>query len=75
MRTKLNIWLMAALVFGLGMSVTSCKDNDDEKTEAEKEQEAQEKTSKFWNIVELLVSVGDKSILRAHHTSNALTRT
>ena len=25
----LNLWLMAALVCGLSMSVTSCKDDDD----------------------------------------------
>ena len=50
---------MAAVVLGLGMSVTSCKDDDDEKSEAQKEQEAQVKTSNFWSVVGQLVSVDD----------------
>ena len=56
----LNIWLLAALVFGLGMSVTSCKDDsDDGKTEEQKQEEAQEKASKFWDVVANLVSIDD----------------
>ena len=30
MKRTLNLWLMAALVCGLGLSVTSCKDDDDD---------------------------------------------
>ena len=57
----LNMMLLAALVFGLGMSVTSCKDDNDSdgKSEEQKEQEAQEKASKFWDVVAQLVSVDD----------------
>ena len=55
-----NILLLAATIFGLGMSVTSCKDdNEENKSEEQKEQEAQEKASKFWNVVGQLVSVDD----------------
>ena len=56
----LNMMLLAALVFGLGMSVTSCKDNEnDGKTEEQKQEEAQQKASKFWDVVGQLVSVDD----------------
>ena len=62
-KKALNIWLMAALACGLGMSVSSCSDDDEPinepKTEAEKEQEAQQKASKFWSVVGQLVSVDD----------------
>ena len=55
-----NWMLAAALMFGLGMSVTSCKDDDDEqKSEEQKEKEAQEKASNFWSVVGQLVSVDD----------------
>ena len=50
MSKKLFNWmLMAAVVLGLGMSVTSCKDDDDDdkKTEEQKAQEAQEKADRF----------------------------
>ena len=30
MKKLMNFWLMAALVCGLGLSVTSCKDDDDD---------------------------------------------
>ena len=61
MKKILNFWLLAALVFGLGMSVTSCKDDDkdDGKTEEQKQEEAQEKASKFWDVMAQLVSVDD----------------
>ena len=56
----LNMMLLAALVFGLGMSVTSCKDNEnDGKTEEQKQEEAQQKATKFWDVVAQLVSVDD----------------
>ena len=55
----LNWMLLAALVFGLGMSVTSCKDDDDNKSEEQKAEEAHEKAVNFWNVVGQLVSVDD----------------
>ena len=59
MNKKVFNWmLMAALTIGLGWNVTSCSD-DDEKSEAQKEQEAQEKASAFWSVVGQLVSVDD----------------
>ena len=61
MKTKRTIQflLLAALVFGLGMSVTSCKDDDDNKSEEQKAEEAHEKAVNFWNVVGQLVSVDD----------------
>ncbi|MBR4897161.1 MAG: hypothetical protein IKZ48_00005, partial [Prevotella sp.] len=60
MKSKINIWLLATLVFGLGMSVTSCKDDDDNgKTKEQKQEEAQAKASKFWDVVANLVSIDD----------------
>ena len=56
----LNMMLLPALVFGLGMSVTSCKDDEnDGKTEEQKQEEAQQKATKFWDVVAQLVSVDD----------------
>ena len=55
----IRCWLIATLLCGISLNVTSCKDNDDEKTEAEKEQEAQEMASNFWSVVGQLVSVDD----------------
>ena len=56
----LNWMLMAAMIFGLGMSVTSCKDDDDDnKSEERKAEEAHEKAVNFWNVVGQLVSVDD----------------
>ena len=59
MKIKLNIWLMAALIFGLGITVTSCSDDDDESIEERQEREARQKASNFWNVVGQLVSVDD----------------
>ena len=54
----IKFWLIATLLCGI--TVTSCKDdNEENKSEAQKEQEAQEKASKFWNVVGQLVSVDD----------------
>ena len=56
----LNLWLMAALVCGLGLSVTSCKDDDDDnKSEEQQQQEQEERASKFWSVVGQLVSSDD----------------
>ena len=60
MNKKVFNWMLAAaLVFGLGMSVTSCSDDDDNTSEERKEQEAQQKASHFWDVVGQLVSVDD----------------
>ncbi len=58
MKKFFNIWLMAALILGLGMSVTSCND-DDNMTEEQKQEKAHEKASAFWDVVAQLVSVDD----------------
>ena len=59
-KKALNIWLMAALACGLSISVTSCKDDDDEPQKEEPtEQEVQQKAAKFWSVVGQLVSVDD----------------
>ena len=61
MNKKVFNWMLAAaLVFGLSITVTSCKDDDDEPNREEPtEQEAQQKASKFWSVVGQLVSVDD----------------
>ena len=50
--------LMAALVCGFSLCVISCSDDDDNsgKSEEQKEQEAHQKASKFWDVVGQLVS-------------------
>ena len=61
MKKKLiNFWLLAALMCGLGLSVTSCKDDDDDnKSEEQQQQEQEERASKFWSVVGQLVSSDD----------------
>ena len=60
MKKLMNFWLMAALVCGLGLSVTSCKDDDDDNKSEEQQQQEQEQTaSKFWSVVGQLVSTDD----------------
>ena len=58
-KNKFNWMLAAAVVCGLSLSVTSCSDDDDNTSEVQKEQEAQQKAAKFWNVVGQLVSVDD----------------
>jgi hypothetical protein len=65
MNTKLTNWmLMAAVVLGLGMSVTSCKDDDDDKGGSSEKQQAEqaEKTDAFWGIVGQLTSIDNYTI-------------
>ena len=57
MKKRINLWLMAGLVCGLGMGVTSCKD-DKEPSEEEKQRQAEEEADKdmtdaatFWSVV------------------------
>ena len=60
MKKLMNFWLMAALLCGLGLSVTSCKDDDDDtKSEEQQQQEQEERASKFWSVVGQLVSSDD----------------
>ncbi len=59
-KTKINWMFVAVLLFGLSMSVNSCKDDDNDSNNAQKqEQEALEEASKFWSVVGQLVSVDD----------------
>ena len=51
--------LIVAIVLGFSLSVTSCTDDDNNKSEEEKAQEQGEKTDKFWNVVGQLVSSGE----------------
>ena len=57
MKRLINLWLMAALVCGLGLSVTSCKDDDDDNGSESGTQEEQmaEQTNDFWAVVGQLV--------------------
>ena len=67
MKKILNFWLMAALTMGLAVSVTSCKDDDDELSAEERAEQQQalqdEQNTNFWNVVGQLVgtdqSTGD----------------
>ena len=60
MKKLMNFWLMAALLCGLGLSVTSCKDDDDDsKSEEQQQQEQEQQASKFWSVVGQLVSSDD----------------
>ena len=60
MKKLMNFWLMAALLCGLGLSVTSCKDDDnDSKSEEQQQQEQEQQVSKFWSVVGQLVSSDD----------------
>ena len=40
MKKLMNLWLMAALLCGLGLSVTSCKDDDDDNTSEQRNEDA-----------------------------------
>ena len=40
MKKLMNFWLMAALLCGLGLSVTSCKDDDDDNTSEQRNEDA-----------------------------------
>ena len=58
MKKKLNFWLMAALVCGLSMSITSCKDDDknengnanSEQNETQADQDIADAAT-FWSVV------------------------
>ena len=57
MKKLMNLWLVAALVCGLGLSVTSCKDDDDNNGSGSGTQEEQlsEQANDFWAVVGQLV--------------------
>ena len=53
-KNVLNLWLLAALLCGLSLSVTSCKDDDDDNgpsAEEQAEQQAREQAEAFWGVV------------------------
>ena len=63
MKRILNIWLMAAVVCGLGLGMSSCNDDKElVKSEEEQEREAEAQAAasdKFWSVVGQLVSPMD----------------
>ena len=61
-RKIMNLWLMAALVCGLSMSVTSCKDDDDNPGGEPETEEQAATVSKFWSVVGQLVSTDDYTV-------------
>ena len=61
-RKIMNLWLMAALVCGLSMSVTSCKDDDDNPGGEPETEEQAATVSKFWSVVGQLVSSDDYTV-------------
>ena len=52
-KVKFNWMLMAALVLGLSMNITSCKEDDDDSNSSseQKEEEAEQASLKFWDVV------------------------
>ena len=57
-KTNLHLWLLGALLCGLSLSVTSCKDDDkDNLSPEEQEQQAQEQADIFWGVVDELAGV------------------
>ncbi|MBR4898024.1 MAG: hypothetical protein IKZ48_04480 [Prevotella sp.] len=65
MKKYFNIWLLAALLCGMSLTVTSCKDDDkDDETSSGSSEERQQneqadKALKFWSVVGQLVSMDD----------------
>ena len=64
MKKIMNALLMAALVCGLSLAVTSCKDDDDNNNDESSENlapqdEQNEAATKFWSVVDQLVDVDD----------------
>ena len=56
-----HLWLLAALVCGLSLSVTSCKDDDDKLSEEEKEQQELERLEQQNNAYSVLSLLADVS--------------
>ena len=61
-RKIMNLWLMAALVCGLSICVTSCKDDDDNPGGEPETEEQAATVSKFWSVVGQLVSSDDYTV-------------
>jgi len=65
MKRRLNLWLLAALLCGMSMSVTSCKDddkNDNMSEEQQQEQQAiaeQEREMTALNVLDYLADLSD----------------
>ena len=60
MKESMNLLLMALLAVGLGMNLTSCK--EDEQTEEEKQQQAEQalaEAQEWWDVVSQLTDVED----------------
>lgn len=57
MKKLLNLWLTAALVCGLALSVTSCKDDDDTPSEEQQQQEQQQadERDQAWTVLSQLI--------------------
>jgi hypothetical protein len=56
-----HLWLLAALVCGLSLGVTSCKDDDDKLSEEEKEQQELERLEQQNNAYSVLSLLADVS--------------
>ena len=61
MKRRLNLWLMAALLCGMSMSVTSCKDDNNEPSAEEQEQQAQLQEENDNIAFSVLDNLGDLS--------------
>ena len=57
MKKVFSFGLMAALVCGIGMSVTSCKDDSNDGTSEEQEQAQATKALKFYEVVSHLADL------------------
>jgi len=63
MKRRLNLWLLAALLCGMSMSVTSCKDDDKDNNSSETtEMEALENANTFWGVAWNLVGTLDDTV-------------
>ena len=59
-KTNLHLWLMGALLCGLSLGVTSCKDDDKDNNEPsaeEKAEQAKEQADIFWGVVDELAGI------------------
>ena len=63
MRKFFNVWLMAALVLALGMSVTSCKDDKNEGGEQTPEKQEQAQASKAFKFYQVVSHLADLSAM------------
>ena len=61
---RLNLWLLAALLCGMSMSVTSCKDDDKGSNNSSETtvEEASENANTFWGVAWNLVGTLDETV-------------